>query len=115
MAPEAGQVVVLLRRADAGVGGADDRDVTLAVEREIEPPCGGRPVAHGLDPRDRRGDLHDIGGGEAPVAVDGGKTAERGRGGGEPGGGRAGEGGGGLAEPSVGEGLVAAEPPPRLG
>src|SRR2546428_13379896 len=112
MAPEAGQVVVLLRRADAGVGGADDRDVTLAVEREIEPPCGGRPVAHGLDPRDRRGDLHDVGGGEAPVAIDADKAAERAVGGGEPGGDRADDGARAPAEPGAPGGPGPGDPRP---
>src|SRR5436309_13830275 len=42
MAPETGEVVVFFRRADAGVGLADDRDVALAVERELEPPQIGR-------------------------------------------------------------------------
>src|SRR5213594_1878753 len=77
MAPEAGEVVVFFRPADAGVGPADDHDVTLAVERELEPPRGGRSVAHGLDSRDRSDDLYDVGRVQARAAVDADEAAER--------------------------------------
>src|SRR3989454_12133288 len=101
MAAEAGEVVVLLRRADAGVGLADDHDVALAVERELEPPRGRRSVAHGLDSRDLFGDLHHVGGVQAPVAVNADEAAERAVVSDEPIGDRADDRAGALAEPRI--------------
>src|SRR5213078_4761687 len=77
MAPEAGQIVVPFRRAEAGVGPTDDRDIALAVEREREPRRGRGSVQHGLDARNGSGDLDDVGGVQVPLAVDADEAAER--------------------------------------